>query len=321
MKISICCFLYNSEAIADKLIEYLKNLDESYLEEIIFIDNNSTDNTFRIFEDNLKTGWSIYKELNPGLTNARVKAIELSKGDIIVFCDDDNLFDIDYITNCNGLFQEINKLGIVGPGVVIPVDKSGNKLAEVYLGFFQYKNNLDNFLPGGPNYNWKNMPAGTGMCILREIGLKYVEKVKFGLITTSDRKGNNLTSGGDTQIVLLALDLNYAVGISGKLKLNHLTIQRKLRKSYLYKMYYGVHSTAPVFVEIKPDLLEHFLNKEISSTFCILFKHFIKYHYRSLRLGKIKHLIAKLGERNGILTLKNKNDYLLNWIVKILKLN
>ena len=62
-------------------------------DEIIIIDNNSTDNTKKIV-DSLKNSSflpliSYYKEINSGPSYARNLGIEKSSGDIVAFLDDD----------------------------------------------------------------------------------------------------------------------------------------------------------------------------------------------------------------------------------------
>ena len=64
--------------------------------EIIFVDNNSTDDSLKIINDIIKkdSRVSLYKEFTQGAASARNKGLNNSKGDFIYFFDvDDELFD------------------------------------------------------------------------------------------------------------------------------------------------------------------------------------------------------------------------------------
>jgi glycosyltransferase involved in cell wall biosynthesis len=320
LRIGICCFFYNSEETVEVVLENLKRLDNLFLSEIIIIDNNSTDSTLQKISLNIGENWKFMVEKRPGLTNARFCAIKNSTSDILIFCDDDNLFSSDYVTECYKLFNNIPNLGVLGPGKITPIDMNLNPLENDYKYFFQYKYCESDFIPGGPLHSWQNMPAGTGLCLKRVVALNYLEKFYCGKINLTDRIGDKLVSGGDTQLVLQGISDGFQIGLSGKLSLSHLTTPRKLKRDYLKKMQFGVYNTAPVLSELSPVLLNKYLNEKIDSTVIILIKHVLKYKYRSFRIGKYKHLISKLAYKDGILRIKKRRDYFLELVIYILKL-
>ena len=94
MKISIIICTYNRELYLPKCLEHLKNQTEAPSNfEIILVNNNSTDQTENICENfiaqNPQLITKYVKEMNPGLSFARNRGIKESKGDVLVFIDDD----------------------------------------------------------------------------------------------------------------------------------------------------------------------------------------------------------------------------------------
>lgn len=255
-----------------------------------------------------------------GKSNANIFGIENYPSDVIVWCDDDNCFDYDYLKAINLLFSSQKDLGVVGPGVVRAVDLYRKPLEEKYKSFFQEKCLLEHFYIGGPQYGFENIPAGTGMAFRYEIGLMGVNLINQGIWGKHDRIGLKMTSGNDTQFSYLAFLNGYKIGLSGLLKLDHLTTPAKLKYSYLRKMYFAVNSCHIAHVEALPNLKNVFENRIIKSTYNLIIEHLVLYHFRSLRLGKLKHLIKNLAERRGINLLNNKKDYFLDFIIYLMRL-
>ena len=95
MKASVIVCCYNS---APRLRETLLHLaqqevTEGFNWEVVLVDNNSTDGTAEVAQ----SLWAKYgnpvplrivKEHTPGLSYARKKGVEESKGELLVFCDD-----------------------------------------------------------------------------------------------------------------------------------------------------------------------------------------------------------------------------------------
>ncbi len=84
--------------------------------ELIIIDNGSNDNTAdylsRLTNENIKT---IFNNQNLGLAHARNQGISASKGEYILFVDDDNVIDKSMITTLLQFFKEHKMAGIVTP--------------------------------------------------------------------------------------------------------------------------------------------------------------------------------------------------------------
>jgi len=104
MKVSVVICTYNREQHIERALESLipqTASKEDY--EIVIVDNNSTDNTPEIIK-NFEKKYPDYHiqtavETNQGLSFARNKGIELAKGEIISFIDDDAIARTDFVEN------------------------------------------------------------------------------------------------------------------------------------------------------------------------------------------------------------------------------
>ena len=81
---------------------YISSIENLQLE-VILVDNNCSDNTAKVaIEVWSKFGnpfcLSILTEPTPGLSYARKKGVLSAKGEIIVFCDDDNWLNENYLS-------------------------------------------------------------------------------------------------------------------------------------------------------------------------------------------------------------------------------
>jgi glycosyltransferase involved in cell wall biosynthesis len=108
MKISIVTPTYNRKNIIKESIDSsLSLIENNYADELIIIDDASTDGTSEFlqnaYKNEIKTGIMILKILkdNIGVTGAKNKGAELSSGEWIVFMDSDDYF----LENIGSLFH------------------------------------------------------------------------------------------------------------------------------------------------------------------------------------------------------------------------
>jgi glycosyltransferase involved in cell wall biosynthesis len=124
MELSIVICTYNRGYLIRKTIDSLigQHMDKG-LYEIVIVDNNSTDDTRKIAENYIETNPGtqiVYAfEENPGLSWARNKGIEASRGKYLSYIDDDAYAEPDYAENIVSAFKA-NPGYIAGGGKVIP---------------------------------------------------------------------------------------------------------------------------------------------------------------------------------------------------------
>jgi glycosyltransferase involved in cell wall biosynthesis len=113
MLISIVICTYNRcESLKDTLGSVLtQQQDGSFDYEVIVVDNNSMDNTKEVIEsykEKFDGRLNNALENNQGLSYARNRGIKESKGEIIVFTDDDIIADKNWLINIVKCFKDYN---------------------------------------------------------------------------------------------------------------------------------------------------------------------------------------------------------------------
>ena len=110
--VSVAIVNWNGEKYLYKCIKSL--LEQNYKNiEIIIIDNDSTDNSINIIEENFKDEVILFKNKNTGYAGGDNKGIELAKGDYIIIANPDIVFGDNYIKNCINKFSEDDTIGAV----------------------------------------------------------------------------------------------------------------------------------------------------------------------------------------------------------------
>lgn len=243
VSVIICC--YNSAARLPKTFEYLSLQNAPSIDwEVIVVDNCSTDFTFEVANIcwnklNVTIEFKVVKEIKPGLTNARLKGVSVSKYEYLVFCDDDNWLCEDYISNVYKIFERDQTIGVIG-GQSLPVLEGTQPewFKEFKKAFaIGTQSNHEGDITLGKGYVW-----GAGMAIRKS----YINKIQsLGIIvSSSDRNGKTLTSGGDVEMCFLIKLLGGKIYYTTKVVLFHYIPNERLNPNYLRRIYSGIGISA-----------------------------------------------------------------------------
>ena len=231
MSVIICC--YNSQSRIAETIRYLaaQKVPDELKWELIIVNNASTDNTRLIASQSWKinlpnASFHIVDEPVPGLSSARQKGIAVAQFDILIFCDDDNHLDANYLSQASLLMKLNPRVGLIG-GWVRP------KL-PVYPGRW-----IEDFYPALAIGKQSDKDGevewvfGAGMVLRREI-FTTLKTRKIELMLT-DRVGGKQTSGGDAEICMAARFVGYSVLYSNSIILDHQIAEHRLAKRSFIK--------------------------------------------------------------------------------------
>lgn len=319
MNFSIITCTYNpNRVIFERLIQSVCNLTipENTLFEWIIVDNNSQKPIEYQFQKVNEIPFvNIIRETRQGLTYARITGIKNAKYNWIVFFDDDNEPSRDYLIEAEKIIQSNNLIACWGPGKIEVIFQNKNKWIEKYRYIYQERT-----IDGIKIHNAKEWqewyPQGTGQISKKEVLIDYIKKVEAGIYSLSDRQGKSLSSGGDVQIVMNAIKMGYLVGISGSLKLCHNIEKNKATFRYLFRLIYGMASSAILAqVQVFPGLLQipDITNKMVLKTIWLYFR---QYKFQSFTKDKLRIFAQRIGNLNAA-SLANKNSSLKPKILKI----
>ena len=297
--------------------------------EIIVVDNNSSISLSELeyvksFLRNVPNSRMI-KVIEQGLSYARMGGILESKGEQIVFFDDDNEPDVMYLRELNHLNKNYPTVAAWGPGVVNVDFLSNVNPRLLNLAKEAYQDRHETSIAYSNQHSWQDCyPFGTGLAIRRQLCLGYIDGVKAGTFTLSDRKGNELTSGGDTQMVLFSVSKGWAAGVAPNMSLTHMVPAKRITWPYLSSLTYGTNlcystcvlevfpeemSTVSSFL-VKPN---KFRVRVLKKMFLLLFDH---------RVKKKTALIDYIGFVSGAyLALKMPVPSISFWALRRLKVN
>ena len=237
ISVVVCC--YNSESKLPQTLDYLANQKrDKILIELIVVDNNSNDNTFQF----AKTYWSnkgisdinfkVIQEKRPGLSFAREAGVNHSSQKLILFCDDDNWLDNNYCQLACEIMAGDGTIGILGGmNTGVAIGKLPHWFSEVELS---YACGPQNKCDGEVT---RNYITGAGM-VLRKTIFQELDSLNFESKLT-DRKGEELSSGGDSELCFVAILLGYKLAYSSQLMLEHFMDEKRLNWNYFIRMSLG----------------------------------------------------------------------------------
>lgn len=197
------------------------------------------------------------REEQLGLTFARLRGIQESQGDILILVDDDNVLNSDYLEVALQISQNWSILGAWGGKIRggferIPPDWT--KQYWIYLGIREFdQDRWSNLL-----HQHETTPCGVGLCVRKTVADKYAELVKHDPKRLAlDRKGELMTSCGDTDLAFTACDLGLGTGQFISLQSTHLMPPSRLEEDYLVKLYEGVYYSHTILDSFRGKMPEH----------------------------------------------------------------
>jgi glycosyltransferase involved in cell wall biosynthesis len=204
--------------------------------ELLVIDNASNSSV----ADRIDITWHPHsrciREPKLGLTPARLRGIDAARGHLIVFVDDDNVLGADYLLNTDRIASQHPAMGVWGGSIVGEFEQTPPAWSKRYLPLLAIReitaDKLSDVLP--PH---ETTPCGAGLCVRRIVAEHYAKLVvSDGRRMSLDRKGKLLSSGGDTDLALVASDLGMGSGQFVALQLTHLIPAARLELTYLLRL-------------------------------------------------------------------------------------
>ena len=191
-----------------------------------------------------------------GLTPARLRGIREAAGDLLVFVDDDNVLDADYLETALRVADEMPFLGSWSGQCRPEFEEAPPEWTRRYWGNLvirEFDEDVWSNLPRLPG----TMPCGAGLCVRRAVARQYLALHETGKRALQlDRTGNSLMSGGDNDLAACACDVGLGVGLIAALKLMHLIPRERLTVNYLAKLAEGTLFSGVVLAYLRNSTSE-----------------------------------------------------------------
>lgn len=235
----IICTYNGKNRISQTLDSLLQQRFNELIEwELIVVDNASVDETGTycaqyLNEQQLK--YRIVLEPKAGLNNARKKGFEVAQYYIVLFCDDDNILSTHYVQRGYQLMHKHPQIGVLGG--------CGEPLFETKKPewFERYSHSFAVGTQAAASGALTTKPAevyGAGAFFRKDILLKAFSTGYETLLT--DRKGNELNSGGDVEWCYIVQLAGYEVWYDEDLRFQHMMSSNRLQWSYYLQLKKGI---------------------------------------------------------------------------------
>ena len=270
ISIILCC--YNSESRLPKTLEYLakQELRKDIPVELIVVNNASTDRTKEVAQqewEKYHTDFSfrMVDEEVPGQIYARERGVRESQYEYILFCDDDNWLQSDYMQKAFDMMESNARIGAL----------AGQNIAVCDIDLPDWFSDFENSYAVGTLSNDSGDVSkrgwiwGAGM-ITRKHLLTTVLNEKHPFLNQG-RTGTILTSGDDCEICKRLLLLGYQLHYDKSLLLYHYLPPNRLTWAYKKKFFEGFNDSV-VVLEKYDDVIN-----EISIGGLKKLKGFLKY--------------------------------------------
>ena len=188
----------------------------------------------------------LVREEKLGLTPARLRGIREATGELLVFVDDDNVLDADFLETASHVAGRKAFLGSWSGQCRPRFEEPPPGWTRRYWGNLCIREFEQDVWSNLPRLS-ETIPCGAGLCVRRDVAQHYLELHESGKRSFQfDRTGESLLSGGDSDLAACACDIGLGVGLITSLKLTHLIPPERLTLDYLARLVEGIHYSSTI---------------------------------------------------------------------------
>jgi hypothetical protein len=181
-----------------------------------------------------------------GLTPARLRGIAEARGDLLVFVDDDNVVDPDYLRAATDIGRDYAFLGAWGGAIRGEFEADPKPWMYPLLKYLAIREISDPVWSNNPE-DWRAQPCGAGLCVRRSVAAAYGEQLEVNPTRRQlDRVGSKLSSCGDSDLIQTSCNTGQGFGNFPQLRLTHLIPESRLRPEYVISLMQGIIASSIV---------------------------------------------------------------------------
>jgi glycosyltransferase involved in cell wall biosynthesis len=179
------------------------------------------------------------REEELGLTPARLRGIKETAGQHIVFVDDDNILDKEFLSNSARIAAEYPFLGAWGGKIEGEFEEPAPEWLKPYLHHLAIRD-VDRDAWANYYADNRSMPFGAGMCVRKSVADAYVKALASRPASKKlGRTGAALLSGEDIDLAMTAFDNGMGTGLFQKLRTIHLIPKTRMTVEYMARLLEG----------------------------------------------------------------------------------
>lgn len=232
VSVIVCC--HNSSSRLPRTIQHLaqQKTKGKFHWEIILVNNASSDNTENVAREqwglyNSPVPFKIIDEDKPGLSNARNAGINEAGFEYLLFCDDDNWLNENYVSLVFEILSQNDQIGVLGGCNLVVSDGEIPFWFSDHEAFYAVGHQG---VKSGELLD-RNFVFGAGMALRKSVYQELVAEGFRHLLT--DRTGTSLVSGGDVELCYIYKIVGYKIWYDKRLILEHYMPANRLTKEYL----------------------------------------------------------------------------------------
>lgn len=235
----VCC--HNGASRLPETVRHiaLQNVPSHIPWEFILVDNASSDNSVNVAEavwefHNPTNRLRVVNEPDLGLSFARARGFAEARYEYVIMCDDDNWLNPDYVRLAYAIMEDKTRIGALGGLGKIVYEVQPEKWIEQTRIFAAG----EQWHCSGRVRSCRVYGAG---CVVRKSAYEKLRKVGFKSLLT-DRKGSDLSSGGDHELCYALSIMGYSIWYDERLEFRHFITRERLTWDYFIR--YAKESTA-----------------------------------------------------------------------------
>ncbi len=298
ISVVICC--YNSSKVLPQTLGYLfrQKVSPGIEWEMIVVDNASTDNTGRLAEkmyreSNCRAAFRVVREITPGLSAARNRGLNESKHDYVIYCDDDNHLENDFVELSYRIMSSDPQIGVLGGQSIAEFDVPPPGWFKAWQNSFAIGKQGD--IAG--DVTWTRGYVWGAAMVVNRAALKGLVSKGFRSRLT-DRKGNALSAGGDTEICYALRNAGYKIWYDPRLKFRHHIPEDRIDWMHLRKLFKGFGKASGILDIYLKEATLKFPGKNVERIPAGLNRE-MRRAIRTLRQVRYKKLLTYNRKRTG----------------------
>jgi glycosyltransferase involved in cell wall biosynthesis len=240
LKLSVALIVHNPRReYFERVLQALRNQTLSKDSwELLLIDNASQVPLASTWDLSWHPNARHILERELGVAFARYRGMQDAVADTLIFVDDDNVLDCEYLSEAVRIKHDWPTLGVWGSGVTLPefeVDPPEH-LKEL-LPYLTIRETTSTY--------WSNVPScidshpwGAGMCVRKSVATEYCKLFKQSSLCITGRRGKSTSTrgGADREICFVACKNGYGMGVFPQLRITHLIPKERVGEKYMLEL-------------------------------------------------------------------------------------